>query len=216
MLSQKIEPEMNRKQCFLKDLTRRGPEAFEGFVEILFGTNQMEAAKILKPETFESGLNQDEVITNIVSNSPPDAGGGGDSSHVSNTISSIENQELLLKVKPSKNAMIGKNIYPMTSSPRGFCLIINNIEFLNDIFPRRRGSETEAVRLRDVFRELHFTVDLFTNLKKSEILSTIESYSRKPDLRYHDAFILIVLSHGHSGYVFGNNLFCYYFNLRIY
>lgn len=207
----KIEPEMDRKKVFLQDLTRRGPEAFEAFVEILFGTNQMEAGSVLRPDTFERGLDQQEVISNIVSNSPPDAGGGGLSgggdSRVGNTIASIENQELMLRVMPSKEAMTGVNIYHMISNPRGFCFIINNIDFHNNVYPKRIGSETEANRLRDVFRELHFTVDLKNNLTKDEILAAILQYSKKADLRKHDAFILIVLSHGHSGYVVGSDGF---------
>jgi hypothetical protein len=72
-----------------------------------------------------------------------------------------------------------------------------------DIYPERKGSETEAIRLRDVFQELHFAVVLKTNLKRDEILSTLEEYSKKADLRKHDALVLIVLSHGHSQYLVG-------------
>jgi hypothetical protein len=209
---------MDRKKCFLQDLTRRGPEAYEAFVEILFGTNQIEAGRVLRPDFFERDFTQEEVIDHIVHGSPTDAGGGielagsGNHSRSGNTIASIQNEELLLKVKKCKEAMIGKNYYRMSSSPRGFCLIINNFKFSDeDNYPERKGSQTEATRLRDVFEELHFIVVSKTNLKRDEILSTLEEYSKKVDLRKHDALILIVLSHGISQYLLGIDGVCVHF-----
>jgi hypothetical protein len=56
------------------------------------------------------------------------------------------------------NLISGSNVYQMHSSPRGFCLIINNVDFDNNRFPRRVGSDEETQRLCLIFTQLYFEV----------------------------------------------------------
>jgi hypothetical protein len=206
---QKIEDETDRKKRFLSDLCRRGPEAYNLFAEVLYGVDQLAAAAILRPKVFESGLSQQQMIEDIT-NTPLDETVdvfpvGGDASdrtlHSPSTVASIETQEFMINVKKCKKEMKGKNIYRMNADPRGYCLIFNTFKFRDDCFPIRHGSETEANRLADVFTQLHFTVEIKTNESKEDMEATLKQYSKKPVLARHDALILIVLSHGQSGYV---------------
>ena len=46
----------------------------------------------------------------------------------------------------------------MTKKRRGFCLIINNEDFDNDILKPRLGSSVDAQNLLDLFSQLGFQV----------------------------------------------------------
>src|SRR5688500_9421533 len=59
----------------------------------------------------------------------------------------------------------GSNVYRMSSYPRGFCLIINNVDFESNKYPKRVGSDEEAQRLADVFSQLYFEVCTQINAK---------------------------------------------------
>ncbi|CAG2101910.1 unnamed protein product [Medioppia subpectinata] len=107
----------------------------------------------------------------------------------------------MLSVKTSAQPMIDDEYYAMKSKPRGYCLIFNLINFPNHSteFPYRFGSEGEGNRLTEVFSQLHFEVNVFTNFSKNDIENTVEEYSQKKELSKHDCFVLIVLSHGVNG-----------------
>jgi hypothetical protein len=61
-------------------------------------------------------------------------------------------------VMKATNLISGSNVYQMHSSPRGFCLIINNVDFDNNRYPRRVGSDEETQRFCLIFTQLHFEV----------------------------------------------------------
>ena len=48
----------------------------------------------------------------------------------------------------------------MTKKRRGFCLIINNEDFDNEILSTRRGSSVDAQNLLDLFSQLGFQVGI--------------------------------------------------------
>lgn len=205
----KISDKMEQKKRFLYDLTRRGPEAYDKFVEVLFGVDQIDAARVLKPYSFQSELSQEELIESITSTPPPppDSSAGtygrgldsGDHSRSGHLVATVENDDFMVIVQKSKKPMIGRNIYRITSSPRGFCLLFNNFDFVDPAFDKRMGSETEGNRLRDVFSQLHFTVEVRNNTTKERMFQTMNEFSKKSELTRHDAFVLIVLSHGVRG-----------------
>jgi len=68
----------------------------------------------------------------------------------------INNIETL--VIKAQNLISGSNFYQMLSNPRGFCLIINNVDFDNHRYPKRVGSDEETQRLSLIFSQLHFEV----------------------------------------------------------
>ncbi|XP_054162024.1 caspase-3-like [Oppia nitens] len=204
----RVESESDRKKRFLMDLCRRGPEACDTFVEVLYGVDQMDVAKKLRPNSFKTALTQDEVIENITSSPAESAstlgftnlglndGSGGDPSA---TDGLIEHNEYLSTVQKCKKPMIGKNIYPMNRNPRGFCIIFNFDKFVN--YPQRLGSETETKRLNDVFSQLQFKVIVETNLTRERMQEKLHELSRNADLRDHDSLVIVILSHGQSGFV---------------
>jgi hypothetical protein len=88
-------------------------------------------------------------------------------------------------------------IYKMERSPRGLCLIINNEEFNN--MTTRHGSTRDAQRLKNVFKKLHFHVELKQNLTRDQMIEAIEDAKQYPYHKKADAFVLIILSHGGEG-----------------
>jgi hypothetical protein len=69
-------------------------------------------------------------------------------------------------------------IYKMERSPRGLCLIINNEEFKNMTI--RHGSTLDAQRLENVFKKLHFHVELQRNLTRDQMIEAIEDAKKIP------------------------------------
>ncbi|RWS03430.1 caspase-9-like protein, partial [Dinothrombium tinctorium] len=59
----------------------------------------------------------------------------------------------------------------MTAEPRGYCLIINNEDFRECGFQNRNGTNVDAIRLREVFKQLKFSTILCDNLRSYQILS---------------------------------------------
>ncbi|XP_054162806.1 caspase-7-like [Oppia nitens] len=124
-------------------------------------------------------------------------GGSGDQQLPGQTVGQVVNNEAMLKVIPCDDPFIGDDYYRMTSKVRGFCLIFNIFEFQNTN-EMREGSVAEANRLKTVFEQLLFDVKVMDNPHKKAIDTYINDYSQRDELKNHDAFILIVLSHGVS------------------
>jgi len=94
----------------------------------------------------------------------------------------------------------------MTSTPRGFCLIINNQRFANPKkFRFRRGSRADAYRLKEVFTQLGFLVHYRPNLTVTEMQTTLLNIARSPQLKWHDALAIIILSHGDTDVIYGTD-----------
>jgi hypothetical protein len=47
----------------------------------------------------------------------------------------------------------------MSSKPRGYFFMINNVEFVNNIMNRRKGSHVDEKNLADLFRDLGYIVE---------------------------------------------------------
>ncbi|XP_021444674.1 caspase-8 [Oncorhynchus mykiss] len=90
--------------------------------------------------------------------------------------------------------------YRMTSLPRGHCLIINNVHFIQ--MGERRGSDKDAEVLKDVFQWLGFKV---TVLLDQTALQAREELKRFGDETHGDAFVCCVLSHGGKGVIYGTD-----------
>eukprot|EP00795_Rhopilema_esculentum_P010352 gene10352-19053_t len=91
--------------------------------------------------------------------------------------------------------------YKMSSSPKGICLIINNVDFgesrkstdtgLSD----RDGSDVDESNLNLIFTWLGFEVKIYKNKKALEMWK-ISSDCSKLDHSQYDCFVTCVLSHG--------------------
>jgi len=100
----------------------------------------------------------------------------------------------------------------MQSHPRGYCLIINNVNFDNECFEERLGSDADAKRLDEVFHELGFEVYLKRNKNAREMRELCDKMVQKINLKYKssnsrpmDAFVLIILSHGTENAVYSTD-----------
>ncbi|XP_054161212.1 caspase-7-like, partial [Oppia nitens] len=90
-------------------------------------------------------------------------------------------------------------VYQMVSKPRGFCIIINNVDFDDNKYPRRVGSDHECQRLSAIFTKLYFEVRIKQNQRHRELLATMRLVAKDNDLSRHDCLVVIILSHGNSG-----------------
>ncbi|NXK19887.1 CASPA protein, partial [Arenaria interpres] len=94
--------------------------------------------------------------------------------------------------------------YKMDGRHRGFCLVINNVEFDGSL-QERKGSCRDAEELKRVFTWLGLDVRIYTNLTSLEIKHVMQTWQRSQDHKDRDCFICCILSHGESGAIYGKD-----------
>ncbi|NWW49822.1 CASPA protein, partial [Pedionomus torquatus] len=94
--------------------------------------------------------------------------------------------------------------YKMDGPHRGFCLVINNVEF-NRSLQERKGSCRDAEELERVFTWLGLDVRTYTNLTSWQIKDLMQTWQHLKDHKDRDCFICCVLSHGESGAIYGTD-----------
>lgn len=96
--------------------------------------------------------------------------------------------------------------YKMTARPRGKCLIVNNINFENEIFPTRKGSDEDANRFDLIFKQLGFETIMTRNLTAEAMKYKFKELAAacKPE---HDALFVFILSHGSEHGIYGTDGF---------
>jgi len=105
-------------------------------------------------------------------------------------------------VRPAKQITLKYPMcYPMTSRPRGQCLIINNEVF--DHQKERRGSTADTANLTNLFTDLGFNVTLKTDLSGIDLKREVFQFSKSEEHATAQMCVLVVLSHGGNGFVFG-------------
>ncbi|XP_044158711.1 caspase-8-like [Bufo gargarizans] len=92
--------------------------------------------------------------------------------------------------------------YPMNRKHRGYCLIINNSEFMKS--PGRPGTEKDAEYLTAVFTWLGLDVEICSELSTQEIHDCLKEFSKR-DHTERDCFICCILTHGESQAVYGTD-----------
>lgn len=158
------------------------------------------------------------------------------------TMPKVQSQPLNLKLEPNRNHQEIKKTeitcekagqviqakcwhldqiedYTMSSSQRGICLIINNVQFENDLLPKRKGSDKDAFRFKEVFRQLGFAVESKRNQTAEKMKSLFRQVAARCMLK-HDALVVILLSHGTESGIYGtdglevdlNDILSYYDN----
>uniref|UniRef100_A0A8C4VE37 Caspase 10 n=1 Tax=Falco tinnunculus TaxID=100819 RepID=A0A8C4VE37_FALTI len=94
--------------------------------------------------------------------------------------------------------------YKMDGPHRGFCLIINNVNFDRSL-QERKGSCKDAGELEQVFTWLGLDVRTYTDLTSWEIKDLMQTWQRLQDHKDRDCFICCILSHGESGAIYGKD-----------
>ncbi|XP_005519961.1 PREDICTED: caspase-10 [Pseudopodoces humilis] len=92
--------------------------------------------------------------------------------------------------------------YKMDGPHRGFCLIINNVNFINS---QRKGSCKDAEQLERVFTWLGLDVRTYTDLTSGDIKNLMETWQHVQDHKDRNCFICCILSHGKSGAIYGTD-----------
>ncbi|NXS20072.1 CASPA protein, partial [Mystacornis crossleyi] len=92
--------------------------------------------------------------------------------------------------------------YKMDGPHRGFCLIINNVNFNSS---QRKGSCKDAEQLERVFTWLGLDVRTYTDLTSEDIRSLMQTWQRLQDHKDRNCFICCILSHGESGAIYGTD-----------
>ena len=87
-------------------------------------------------------------------------------------------------------------VYKMTAPKRGYCVIINNLNFEGFPLLERHGSKEEGEMLEQLFTQLGFEVNQIVDASRDRMRESFKEYSEKPDQINCDAFIGIILSHG--------------------
>ncbi|KAM9287033.1 caspase-10-like isoform 2-T2 [Morus bassanus] len=99
-----------------------------------------------------------------------------------------------------------KNIasYKMDGPHRGFCLVINNVNFGSSL-QERKGSCKDAGELKRVFTWLGLDVRTYTDLTSQDITDLMQTWQHLEDHKDRDCFICCILSHGESGAIYGKD-----------
>ncbi|XP_058696320.1 caspase-10-like [Poecile atricapillus] len=92
--------------------------------------------------------------------------------------------------------------YKMDGPHRGFCLIINNVNFISS---QRKGSCKDAEQLERVFTWLGLDVRTYTDLTSVDIKNLMETWQHVQDHKDRNCFICCILSHGKSGAIYGTD-----------
>ncbi|NXR88802.1 CASPA protein, partial [Hypocryptadius cinnamomeus] len=92
--------------------------------------------------------------------------------------------------------------YKMDGPHRGFCLIINNVNFNSS---QRKGSYKDAEQLERVFTWLGLDVRTYTDLTSGEIINLMKTWQHVQDHKDRNCFICCILSHGKSGAICGTD-----------
>jgi len=106
-------------------------------------------------------------------------------------------------VEKATELRLGSHIYPMIELVRGYCVIVNNYKF--DNCAERVGSLTDAHRLHQVFSQLNFSIMHEVNKTAQQMLHLFEYVSKREELVSHNALVIIILSHGHHGIIYGKD-----------
>nr|WJJ61470.1 caspase 9 [Andrias davidianus] len=101
--------------------------------------------------------------------------------------------EDVIEGNPRKNS---DKAYVLEADPCGFCLIINNVTFLeHTTLLLRTGSDIDRDKLKKRFTAFHFEVLVRENLTGKEILTELQSLAAM-DHRRLDCCVIVILSHG--------------------
>jgi hypothetical protein len=84
----------------------------------------------------------------------------------------------------------------MTAETRGYCIIVDSLEFQLKELKNRSGTRVDAQRLEGIFTKLKFKAIVKSDLTGYEMHKFFDDISKKPELSQHDCLVTIILSHG--------------------
>lgn len=196
-------------------LPKRGPRAFSSFLSALRETEQQHLCDLLTQSPEKDG--KDTPVERFVDSPLPLSTQEGIAAKRART--HAESMEFSLDADSPINSPVlpctpdfylshCQQSYRMSSSPRGFALVISNVTFdpcaAPDLDPRKGGEVDDEV-LRKVFTELDYLVTVHRDLTAQGMRTCIENFCRRPDHRTVDSCVVCLLSHGVEGAVYGTD-----------
>lgn len=105
------------------------------------------------------------------------------------------------------NGSSSNDIYRMTSVPRGFCVIINIVNFNEDSERLERvNSYDNITAIKNTFEQLKFKIKILTDVTEVEIKEKLRGIYIESECDSHDCFIVYIHSHGVKlGFLTTNN-----------
>ncbi|CAM9748604.1 unnamed protein product [Lampetra fluviatilis] len=187
-----------RASKMLMELEKRGSRALPIFIEALYDSNQSHLAEIIREELASDKIDARRRSLPILPIEPQNVPGGAPY-----FISDLKQNEGAADRDEHRE-------YPMKTSPRGKCLIINNMEFRK--LQPRLGSEIDCAKITDMFtNNFHFDVTVKENLSKKEMQGALISLAAD-DHTKADCCVVVIMSHGREiehrrfpGAVFGTD-----------
>ncbi|XP_062889028.1 caspase-9 isoform X2 [Mobula hypostoma] len=176
------------------DLQSRGTRAFPAFLESLEETKQHNLADLLK----EGLLMQPSASISV---KPIKIGERHKPApQVTQTPLPVQCSDIdfLVPGKPANKGQKYDTAYKMDANPRGYCLIINNVDFHPDSnLKSRLGSDVDCKSVENLFEKLSFKVIVKKNLTKECMLNELKSLASK-DHTHFDCCVVVILSHGNQ------------------
>ncbi|KFV64296.1 Caspase-10, partial [Dryobates pubescens] len=114
----------------------------------------------------------------------------------------VVSKDVAKRIKESK--FLKMTTYKMDGPHRGFCLVINNVNFDGSL-QERKGSCKDAEELKRVFTWLGLDVRTYKDQTAQQIMNLMQTWQHFPDHKDRDCFICCILSHGESGAVYGKD-----------
>lgn len=176
-------------------------------VEIL-NSNEIESVNELLPiQTIDiTGNASRRSAEQDPSESEPSGVQAIDGSLISKIKKAESHPEKHVEVKTTDIMAQGDLIYPMTKSPRGICLIINNILFSQKMFEPRLSAQQDGPYLESIFKQLDFNVTYYEDMSILKMKDLFHQTAKNNSLKEHQAFVCIVMSHGiHDDHVIGSD-----------
>lgn len=198
-----IDDNLRRKRDVFLDIQTRGPKAFYNLVMSLYETGQYSLANRLDP-TFSFHVQPKKHTRPFQLPINPDASTYNTQQirelgqNLHNKIN-VNLQPLKVKVTFSNRFYDQHTLVPTYSThskKRGSVLVINIINYHNELHAERKGAEVDGSNLFDLFTQMGFFVEYHTDLSAMGITDVILKFKSSSELVGCDMIFVIVMAHG--------------------
>ncbi|XP_052819900.1 caspase-7-like [Mya arenaria] len=192
----------------INTLPKRGPRAFGIFLEVLHATDNTDLAARLSGSGMGDGHSRGVAIPQedvaLPTEWPSEA-------HMT---AAIEVKPCNVYGDQVRTQWRNPNVYNMKKRIRGRCFIISNMFFAMELDEKgvarsklatRYGTEKDVDDLKKLFQQLHFQVDVKTDLKRDEMSTALFQESSKMSLRDMECYVCVICSHGTREGIYGTD-----------
>ncbi|PNF19850.1 Caspase-2 [Cryptotermes secundus] len=212
---------LERKRQLYLDLQTRGPEAFQHLIVSLMKTGHLDLVQQLQPGIDLRSFFLEQVPRNVAHVRqgtamfiPPNYAPEDDTDlsprlrtlqlQIPHSVANLSQEPLKVVVKKAtmrKDICTpkGLQVYPMSSKPRGYFFMINNVEFVNNIFDPRKGSLVDEENLHELFREFGYIVESHRNQGLEDMKRKIREFAQRREHSLYDSCVVAIMSHGNMG-----------------